>query len=163
MIAKFSEQFKHSRTQSSTVRPPPLKKERSLVQPAAEGKLLVPDVKLKVRCGSSASILRSEATSPRSSSARSSRRSSKSPLSTTVDDTNQDICASFTLRRPTVETRSWSYDNIKTYPMMQAPPKKVKQVETQIIDGEEREVEVEVEVHETPKRLFLFAPTVIVR
>lgn len=47
--------------------------------------------------------------------------------------------------------------------MMQVPPQKVKKIETQIIDGEEREVEVEVEVHEERKRLFLFAPTVIVR
>jgi len=44
---------------------------------------------------------------------------------------------------------------------MQVPPKKVKKIETQIIDGEEHEVEVEV--NEEPKRLFLFAPTVIVR
>jgi hypothetical protein len=46
---------------------------------------------------------------------------------------------------------------------MELPPKKVKQLETRIIEGEERQVEVEVEVHEERKRLFLFAPKVIVR
>lgn len=102
MIAKFSEQFKHSRTQSSTIRPAPLKKERSLVQRGAEGKLLVPDVKLKVRCGSNASIPSNDPTSP----APSTRRSSKSRLSapSRADLPEQDICTSFTLRRPTVES-----------------------------------------------------------
>jgi hypothetical protein len=46
---------------------------------------------------------------------------------------------------------------------MQLPPKKVKKIERQIVDGEEQDVEIEVEVHEERKRLFLFAPTVIMR
>ena len=56
--------------------------------------------------------------------------------------------------------RSWSYDNFKTYPVMQLPPKKVKQMQKQIVDGEECEVEVEVEVVEKRKCLFKFAPSI---
>jgi hypothetical protein len=56
---------------------------------------------------------------------------------------------------------SWSYDNLdSTYPVMQLPPKKVKQMQKQIVNGEEREVEVEVEVVAQRKRLFLFAPSI---
>ncbi|KAJ7288188.1 hypothetical protein C8J57DRAFT_1214392 [Mycena rebaudengoi] len=55
-------------------------------------------------------------------------------------------------RRPVVETRSWSYDNVRTYPIMPMPPL----VEKRIVDG----VEVEVEVPRPCKRLFTFAPTV---
>lgn len=40
---------------------------------------------------------------------------------------------------------------------MQLPPKKVKQIQKQLIDGEVREIVVEVE--EKPKRLFIFAPS----
>ncbi|EPQ54588.1 hypothetical protein GLOTRDRAFT_116440 [Gloeophyllum trabeum ATCC 11539] len=58
-------------------------------------------------------------------------------------------------KRPTVETRTWSYDNLLTYPAMPLPVKKVKRKERKIVDGEEKEVEVEVDVCE-PKRLFLF-------
>lgn len=59
-------------------------------------------------------------------------------------------------KRPTVETRSWSYDNLKTYPIMQLPPKIVKRIERQIVDGVEVEVEIEEVVEEPRKRLFLF-------
>lgn len=65
-------------------------------------------------------------------------------------------------KRHGVEMRSWSYDNVKTYPIMQLPPKTriEKRKETRLIDGESVEVEVEVEVvvHEKRKRLFLFEP-----
>jgi hypothetical protein len=43
---------------------------------------------------------------------------------------------------------------------MQLPPKKVKQMQKQIVDGEEYEVEVEVEVMEERKCLFKFAPSI---
>ena len=56
--------------------------------------------------------------------------------------------------------RSWSYDNFRTYPVMQLPPKKVKQIQKQIVDGQECEVEVEVEVFEERKCLFKFAPSI---
>jgi hypothetical protein len=62
-----------------------------------------------------------------------------------------------TLKRPTVETRSWSYDNLVTYPVMPPIPKKEKRLQKQVVDGEEKVVEVEVEVAQPIKRLFLFS------
>ncbi|KAJ7928018.1 hypothetical protein B0H13DRAFT_2550792 [Mycena leptocephala] len=53
-------------------------------------------------------------------------------------------------RRPNIETRSWSYDNVRTYPVMALPAVK----EVRVVDG----VEVEVEVEVPRKRLFTFAP-----
>jgi hypothetical protein len=52
--------------------------------------------------------------------------------------------------------RLWSYDNIKTYPAMRPPPKKEKRVEKRVVDGHSVDVEVEVEVVEPMKCLFLF-------
>lgn len=43
-----------------------------------------------------------------------------------------------------------------TFPILQLPPKKEKRIERRVIDGEERDVEVEVEVVQPLKRLFLF-------
>ncbi|KAJ7367031.1 hypothetical protein DFH08DRAFT_183812 [Mycena albidolilacea] len=58
--------------------------------------------------------------------------------------------------RPTIETRSWSYDNVRTYPVMALPALK----ETRVVDG----VEVEVEVpRPPPKRLFTFAEIPVAR
>nr|GAT60170.1 predicted protein [Mycena chlorophos] len=54
--------------------------------------------------------------------------------------------------RPTMETRSWSYDNVRTYPM---PLPTVK--ELRIVDGVEQIVEVPRKV----QRLFTFADTVV--
>ncbi|KAJ7695944.1 hypothetical protein B0H17DRAFT_1131137 [Mycena rosella] len=48
------------------------------------------------------------------------------------------------------ETRSWSYDNVRTYPVMAMPALK----ERRVVDG----VEVEVEVERPFKRLFTFEP-----
>ncbi|KAH9832098.1 uncharacterized protein C8Q71DRAFT_281686 [Rhodofomes roseus] len=51
---------------------------------------------------------------------------------------------------------SWSYsDNTMTYPILQIP-KKEKHIERKIIDGREQDAEVEVEVHQPLKCLFLF-------
>ncbi|KAF8903121.1 hypothetical protein CPB84DRAFT_1814750 [Gymnopilus junonius] len=178
MITKFSENFARrsesrvslysnsnatpsspSSSHSLTLSSPP-RRERSLVHPGAQGKLLVPDVKLKVHSGSSSS-LSSAWTGPTSAS---SRRSVRSPLSATSgsdDDNDTERCDSALSRprRPVENTRSWSYDNVKTYDIMPILPKKVKKTEKRIIDGEEKEVEVEVEVYEERKRLFLFPPT----
>lgn len=55
------------------------------------------------------------------------------------------------------QTRTWSYDNIKTYPVMMPPAKKEKRIEHRMVDGEVKEVEVEVDVVQPLKRLFLFA------
>jgi hypothetical protein len=60
-------------------------------------------------------------------------------------------------KRPCVETRSWSYDNLVTYPVMPPIPKKEKRIQRQVVDGEEQEVEVEVEITQPLKRLFLFS------
>ncbi|EDR05379.1 uncharacterized protein LACBIDRAFT_329824 [Laccaria bicolor S238N-H82] len=59
-------------------------------------------------------------------------------------------------KRPTVETRSWSYDKPRTHFIMQLPRKIVKRMERQIVDGVEVELEIEEVVDEPRKRLFLF-------
>lgn len=46
---------------------------------------------------------------------------------------------------------------------MQLPPKKEMRIVKKIVDGEEKEVEMEVAVFEKPKKLFLFAPKVVLR
>ncbi|KAF5368158.1 hypothetical protein D9615_010199 [Tricholomella constricta] len=144
--------------------PTPLqKRERSLLQRGAEGKLLVPPVMMRVNSSALSMSLSSEWSAP------SSRRSARSPLSQAssagLEDDRTQRCDSATSlfqksKRPTVETRSWSYDNIKTYPVMRLPPKTriEKRTEKRLVDGEEVEVEVEVEVEieEKLKRLFHF-------
>ncbi|KAJ6508604.1 hypothetical protein C8R45DRAFT_922312 [Mycena sanguinolenta] len=69
--------------------------------------------------------------------------------------------------RPNIETRSWSYDNVRTYPVMVPTETRVER-RIEVVDGEEREVEVRVEVPVPPerrhrKRLFTFAPVVVSR
>ncbi|RDB17853.1 hypothetical protein Hypma_000847 [Hypsizygus marmoreus] len=184
MLGKFSQSFNrrasHVSLPSSSSSPAPpssvassaasfvstpsyRKKERSLVHRGAEGKLLVPDVVMRVNSSASSSSLSSQWSGP------SSRRSVRSPLSQSSalyesdeDDRTQrsDSAASLphVSKRPPVETRSWSYDNIKTYPIMPLPirTKKEKRIEKKVVDGKEVEVEVEIEVEEKLKRLFLF-------
>ncbi|KAM6494233.1 hypothetical protein JOM56_010594 [Amanita muscaria] len=123
------------------------RRERPIVPRQAEGKLLVPDVKIKVHSGSSTSL----------SSAWSSRKSLHSPLSITSSDSSDDEVK--ISKRPVVETRSWSYENFKTYSIMPVPAKKEKKMEKHIVDGQEVVVEVEVEVEQPLKRLFLFPPS----
>lgn len=191
MIAKFSQSFQRrsvcrpsphpstptlsspSETQSVSRSPP--RRERTLLPPAIQGKLLVPDVKLKIHSSSSAS-LSSAWSGPTSAS------SARSPLSITSDSEEErpsDSASSLPpcRKRPTVESessllslftcdinistaRSWSYDNFKTYPVMQLPLKKVKQIQKQIINGQVCEVEVEIEMEEERKCLFNFAPSI---
>ena len=122
MIAKFTQNFSrrcesraslYSGSNANTATPcspasthslPPIRRERSLLSPGAEGKLLVPDVKMKVHSGSSAS-LSSAWSGPTSAS---SRRSVRSPLSaasdTTDEETDEVSTSSFTSRRPTIES-----------------------------------------------------------
>ena len=50
--------------------------------------------------------------------------------------------------------RAWSYDNVLTYPCMALPVRTETRLETRVVDGVEREFEVEVEL--PLKRLFLF-------
>jgi hypothetical protein len=118
------------------------------VQRGAEGKLLVPDIKLKVHSNSSTSL-----SSGWSSSAAGSRKDVSLASSDTSDD---EAKLSKTAKRPVSENRSWSYENFKTYPIMPFSPKE-KRLEKRIVDG--REVEVEVEVEQPLKRLFLFPPS----
>ena len=174
LLAKFNDQFVHSRTTSDTP-VSPTKRERSIVPHGAEGKLLVPDVKLKVRCASSASLESAASRTP------SSRRSPLSAPCSINEFDKPEVFTSLTLKRPSFEStrlvihhvmyplltcnlaRAWSYDNVPTYPIMQLPPKKEMRIVKKIVDGEEKEVEMEVAVFEKPKKLFLFAPKVVLR
>jgi len=60
-------------------------------------------------------------------------------------------------KRPAVEIRSWSYDNLMTYPVMLPTLRKEKRIQRQVVNGEEKEVEVEVEITQPFKQLFLFS------
>ena len=119
MIAKFSQSFKRkseprasyypstptpaspTSTQSTSHSPP--KRERALLPPGLEGKLLVPNVKLRIHSSSSAS-LSSAWSGPTSTS------SARSPLSTTSDSDEEKSIESTSLpgysKRPTVESES---------------------------------------------------------
>jgi len=117
------------------------------VQRGAEGKLLVPDIKLKVHSNSSTSL---------SSGWSSSAAGSRKDVSLASDTSDDESKLSKAAKRPVSENRSWSYENFKTYPIMPFSPKE-KRLEKRIVDG--REVEVEVEVEQPLKRLFLFPPS----
>lgn len=155
-------------------------RQRSLLKKGAEGKLLVPDVKLKARtAGSTLSISSSfDAGSMTSSWSSASRRSVHSPLSRQASEISVEQPASLpSTKRPAVESkhlpyhrssspadtllrstaRSWSYDNLMTYPVMPQAPRREKRIERRVVDGVERDVEVVVEVVQPLKRLFLFA------
>ncbi|KAI0036531.1 hypothetical protein K488DRAFT_40846 [Vararia minispora EC-137] len=145
---------------------------RSLVMKGAEGKLLVPDVQLKVRSPSSyaSSDIGSLSTkSWRSCSHRSFVRSPLSrygsDLSVSVDDDERSSEPKTASKRPAVETRSWSYDNVRTYDIMPMPTssRKEKRLEQRVVDGKPVLVEVEVEVELPLKRLFLFPAKATVR
>ena len=44
-----------------------------------------------------------------------------------------------------------------TYPVMQPPSRREKRIQRQVVNGEERDIEVEVEVTQSFKQLFLFS------
>ncbi|EMD31684.1 hypothetical protein CERSUDRAFT_88826 [Gelatoporia subvermispora B] len=158
-------------------------REVPLVKPGAEGRLLVPDVKMR-RTSSTASV--DGARSPPSYSSliadRATRRK-RSPLSHQGSATSFATSASGSARstggsvdtiseadetmrvRPSrsapIRTRMsqtapppWSYSDTLTYEIMPTPPQ--KRIERRIVDGVEIDVEVEVNVDEPRKRLFLF-------
>ncbi|KAI0349130.1 hypothetical protein OH77DRAFT_160346 [Trametes cingulata] len=155
-------------------------REVSLVKPGAEGRLLVPDVKMRRVNLSMSSIDGSSSTSWGSSSAALSTVGSmtsrkRSPLSRQNSDASVDnvetqsdeedvtamratVCSVPTARpKMAANTRAWSYaSETFTYPTMPRPPKIEKRIEKRIVDGVEQDVEVEVEVYEPIKRLFLF-------
>ncbi|KAG5223166.1 hypothetical protein IMY05_C1295000400 [Salix suchowensis] len=103
-------------------------KQRPLVHPLAQGKLLAPNIKLR-----DYSMIRSP--------------SSKG---------SQVADGAYGYKRPVIETRSWSYDNVPTYQPMKMPPSIEKRKVKQIVDGVEKEVTIEVEVENNGKRLFNF-------
>ncbi|KAI0667665.1 hypothetical protein C8Q78DRAFT_315888 [Trametes maxima] len=157
-----------------------LAREVSLVKPGAEGRLLVPDVKMRrvnssmssVDGGSSSSWA---STSGIFSTAGSMAGRKRSPLSRQNSDASVDTvetqseedelevarAAAFSAPshgvRPPVNNRSWSYSSETfTYPTMPRQPKIEKRIEKRVVDGVEQDVEVEVEVYEPIKRLFIF-------
>ncbi|TFY67259.1 hypothetical protein EVG20_g4010 [Dentipellis fragilis] len=148
---------------------PARRREHNILKPGAEGKLLVPDVKLRSSGGSaSSSFDNASLSSWRSASTRSL---AKSPLSRYGSEVSEDDVSMnealemrigaagsvpHTSRRPTVETRSWSYENVMTYPVMPMPKRKEKRFERKVIDGVPQVIETEVEVEPQMKRLFLF-------
>ncbi|OJT14918.1 hypothetical protein TRAPUB_8524 [Trametes pubescens] len=155
-------------------------REVSLVKPGAEGRLLVPDVKMRRTNSSMSSIGGASGYSWSSAGATLSTVGSmagkrRSPLSRQNSDVSVDTvetesegdelevtrAAVASVPAPSARmppnTRSWSYDSEAfTYPVMPRRPKIEKRIEKQIVDGVEQEVEVEVEVYEPIKRLFLF-------
>ncbi|CAL1712279.1 unnamed protein product [Somion occarium] len=133
-------------------------REVPLVAPGAEGKLLVPNVKMR-RISSSGSDAGSFVRR------RSPLSRQGSEMSVIEDEHEDDVTVGLQMSRLTdspkvkkpVEARSWSYSDIVTYPIMQLPPQMEKRVERRIVNGVEQDVEVEVEIIPERKRLFLFA------
>ncbi|THH08748.1 hypothetical protein EW146_g8894 [Bondarzewia mesenterica] len=139
----------------------PHRRERSLLKPGAEGMLLVPDVKL--RSPSAASFYSNNTPSPSSWRSGSTRSLVRSPLSQKGSDLSKDsilelgdVEALSTPKRPSIETRPWSYDNVLTYPLMPMPKRKEIKFERHVVNGMTKIVEVEIEVQPQMKRLFLF-------
>ncbi|KAI0731931.1 hypothetical protein C8Q72DRAFT_775253 [Fomitopsis betulina] len=146
------------------------RKEVSLVKLGAEGRLLVPDVKM-TRSPSTTTV--SSVTSTGSSYGYYPYGRKPSPLSRQNSDASIETADSLSTEadltmRPTSSDRSmrslrvprlgtsWSYsDDTMTFPILQIP-KKEKRIERRVVEGKEQDVEVEVEVHQPLKRLFLF-------
>jgi hypothetical protein len=124
------------------------RRETPLVKAGAEGRLLVPNVAMRAHSASSQSVSSASLSSPLS---RYPSAISEGSMWNERHNTSATAAS-----RPQVQVRSWSYDNIKTYPIMMPPKKKEKRIETRIVDGYLTEVEVEVEVVQPLKRLFLF-------
>jgi hypothetical protein len=121
----------------------PIRQERNFLPSHLEGKLLVPDLKLKYRPSSST----------HSSVSSCTHRSIRSPVSITSD---QDLLTPLRAKRPQpAPMRTWSAGDMFQYTPMKQPTRIVKKTERVIGEGgEERWVEVEHE--ELPQRLFLF-------
>ena len=150
------------RSLPTTVAPIVKKKEVPILKKGAEGRLLVPDVKLKV--STSHANMSGSPTSSRMSR-RASGFSDGSMTGLSPDDELtfksrpvESEPLSLSLHRsvtyPYPPVRAWSYDNVLTYPCMAPPSRTEKRVEKRVVDGVEQEVEVEVEL--PLKRLFLF-------
>jgi hypothetical protein len=165
---------------------PTRRREQKILKPGAEGKLLVPDVKLKA--SSPTSVHSNDGASVSSYRSSSTRSYMRSPLSrqgseVSVESGSDSMdalpdhelpCSLPAMKRPTVESmfappglllwrsdsactaRSWSYDNVTTYPVMPMPRRKETRYERRVVDGVATVVETEVEVQPELKRLFLF-------
>ncbi|GBE84837.1 hypothetical protein SCP_0700170 [Sparassis crispa] len=158
---------------SSSVR----RREFPLVMPGAEGRLLVPNVKMSRTASNLTVSSSSEAPSSYGSYGYpgvAARTMKRSPLSRQNSDASFDTADSQSavddeeetarraraspspVRKRQPPMRSWSYNaDTLTYPILQLP-KMEKRIEKRVVDGVEREVEVEVEVIQPLKRLFLF-------
>ncbi|KAF8172049.1 hypothetical protein K438DRAFT_1772999 [Mycena galopus ATCC 62051] len=169
---------------SECSRSPP-RKSRSHI--AASAHLLVPDVLLRpappkptLSSSSLASSPSQPSTRRHSSGSFNAQRRVRSPLSNDgsvisssgSSDDSEEACAedaeeaayvktcvqtSMAPPRPNIETRSWSYDNMRTYPVMRMP--QLTERVTRVVNG----VEVEEEVEVPRKRLFTFAPIPVAR
>lgn len=77
-----------------------------------------------------------------------------------AESSQVSVCSTFALNIALMEAlsaRTQSYsENMFTYPLPPTPLKKVKEVMLQVIDGVEQLVEIEVQVQEPLKRLFMF-------
>jgi len=158
-----------SAPQAQSFPAPARRREQNILKPGAEGKLLVPDVKLKA--SSPSSFHSNDGASVSSWRSGSTRSNMRSPLSRqgseisvesgsdsidVLTDHHEVPCSMPMLKRPTIEARSWSYDNVTTYPVMRMPPRKEVRYERRVVDGVPTVVETEVEVQPQVKRLFLF-------
>lgn len=157
----------------------PSRTHRSLVPSSVEGKLLVPDVKMRIhRAGSSS--LRSSACRGHLGASSSSKKNAADncsslclhcdnigkrsdqvhPRRSVTENSKYYSAFNFSITHlwPSAAC-SWSYKNVLTYEIMPFPPKKIKKCVKKIIDGVEQDVEIEVEEYPKRKRLFLFPPS----
>lgn len=132
-----------SRISTSPNSPASIKRERSLLPAGLEEKLLVPNIKLKVRSGSSAPLSLSSRASTTSSSSCRTPLSSSNPLTP--------------LRATHLQTqpmRPWDADRIFVYEPMAQPVRVKRTRERRSVNGED--VWVDVESKAPPIKLFLF-------
>ncbi|OBZ68995.1 hypothetical protein A0H81_11296 [Grifola frondosa] len=128
------------------------RREVSLVKRGAEGRLLVPDVKMR-RVPSSVSSYDGSSSTSWGSASLAARK--KSPLTRqnsnasvqTLDTQSEDVDETLrpsslpTTQKVNPQMRSWSYTE-KTYPLMPQPPQKEKRIERRVVDGVEQDVVV---------------------
>lgn len=148
MAIKFANSVGRSRDSRLASTAP--RKERSIVKPGAEGRLLVPDVKLKLNRSSSSSA-------PLAPKVETVAKPVEAVPVPNRRPGTQGMFSLFSGRRPFTyisPVRSWSYDNMKTYPIYSMPKKMEKRMETRVENG--AEIQVEVVEEEEPKCLFYF-------
>ncbi|KAI0696421.1 hypothetical protein BC835DRAFT_1305610 [Cytidiella melzeri] len=140
------------------------RKEVPILKKGAEGKLLVPDVKLK-RTDSTMSFERlslsrqgSEMSVARSRLGLARTESTSGSSVTEEDEADETISLDFKpkkARSPPMSSSSWYENEEFTYPLMILPNKEKRTV-TKVVDGKEVVEEVTVDVYPERKRLFLF-------